>query len=483
LIHGSDIKISTFCLYFLLPSKPSTKTMQVTVPNSAGERKSKGNDDHAHTAGNGVSEVAAATSSKKRKAPPEMLISTGTAATTTPPQAAKRRRFPNQSLQDDLDNMTTDELLNEMDVAAEKGIWDRRCGFMGSTILYRAVREAAQARLVQENLEPNGGGISKAQIVGWIHSSAKFGSCTQYMQTQLEKKSYQCSIARSMQRAGYTRCGDKSCGRHVRWLLPANIEQTYVRSPGHRDTISGKEEDPAGANDNDEDEDDDDNSASQEDRVADGNEKDSDIADDDDDNDDEDGGEGSDGVNGGAWKRIKAEIDALSTEKLLEEFNQAVANDRWDRRCQFVASTVALRAVNEAARAADFRKSAEPDGVSRAQVVDWITESARFGKWAVYMSDKLKPRSYQANIVKSMQLAGYHRSNVKTFGCNIRWYLPDVPVDDEEEEDDNDDDGGGGGGDNNADDDESGSDVQSQGSAAGEKEVHSDNGSGRRFRR
>jgi hypothetical protein len=459
LTHGSDIKISAFSLYFLLPSQPSTKTMQVTV-NIPNERSSENGD--------------AAT--KKRKAPStEMVSSTSPTAERAdmPKELAKRRRFPNQSLQDDLDKMTTDELLNEINTSVEKGNWDRRCGFMGSTILYRAVLEASQARKIQESVKTTDG-VSKAAITAWIHASAKFGYCLQLMQTKLEKKSYQCSIARAMQRAGYTRCSDKSFGRHVRWKLPqANVDQHQQyhglnRSPGPRETDGQQleeEEDEAASDDNDED----DNSegasqddASQEDKVADGNDIDSDD-DDDDDDDDGDGVEGSDGATGGAWKKIKAEIDASSTDMLLEEFDHAIEHNRWDRRCQFVATTVANRAVKEAARAPDFRQCAEPDGVSRAQVVDWITKSNRYGKWAEYMAEKLKPRSYQANIVKSMQLAGFHRSSVKTFGCNIRWHLPDLSALDENVEDDD--------GDDDSDDDDAedggsgtGSDAQSQGS-------------------
>jgi hypothetical protein len=499
LTHGSDIKISAFSLYFLLPSQPSTKTMQVTV-NVQQRQNNKGNDDENSSGEkNGTTAPPAA---KKRKAPPQIISSTlPTAdAATTPPNSAKRRRFPNQSLQDDLDQMTTDELLHEINTTVENGTWDRRCGFMGSTILYRAVREAAKARKIQESVQTTDG-VSKAAITAWIHASPKFAYCLQLMQTKLEKKSYQCSIARAMQRAGYTRCSDKSFGRHVRWKLPSTAangadhqhqqQHGLHRSPGPCETDGQEEEEEEDGEDeaasDDDDDDDDDNSsqddASQEDKVTDGNEIDSDDDDDDDgiDNDDDDEGvEGSeDGATGGAWKTIKAEIDASSTDMLLAEFNQAIVHNRWDRRCQFVAATIANRAVIEAARAADFRQAAEPDGVSRAQVVDWITKSARYRKWAEYMSEKLKPRSYQANIVKSMQLAGFHRSNVKTFGCNIRWHLPDVSaldenidVDDGDDDSADDNDGGGSG---------TGSDAQSQGtrSAADLKQADSsDNDSG-----
>jgi len=144
---------------------------------------------------------------------------------SSPPN--KKSKIPAfKSMQDELENMSTEELLSQLQIADEKDIWDRRCQFMGATLSYRAVREAAQSvelQTAQATASAQAPGISKQEVVQWIQDSEKFAIWSEIMKQKLEPKSYQTNIAKAMQRAGYERSTNVSVGRHVRWYLPADL--------------------------------------------------------------------------------------------------------------------------------------------------------------------------------------------------------------------------------------------------------------------
>lgn len=129
-------------------------------------------------------------------------------------------------MQDELESMSTEDLLSQLAIAHDKDIWDRRCQFMGATISYRAVREAAQStelQTAQSTASAQAPGISKQELVQWIHDSETYRVWADIMQSKLEPKSYQTNIAKAMQRAGYERSTSVSVGRHVRWYLPSDL--------------------------------------------------------------------------------------------------------------------------------------------------------------------------------------------------------------------------------------------------------------------
>ena len=66
-------------------------------------------------------------------------------------------------------------------------------------------------------------GVTKQQVVEWIQESERFRTWVDIMQSKLEPKSYQVSISKAMQKAGYERSTSVSVGRHVRWYLPADL--------------------------------------------------------------------------------------------------------------------------------------------------------------------------------------------------------------------------------------------------------------------
>ena len=223
--HGSTMKFSAFSVYFLLPSHTSTKTLE--LPLKAKQRK--------------------------RKIQPDSVSS-------SPP--SKKSKIPAfKTLQEELENKPTEDLLAQLKIAHEKGIWDRRCQFMGATISYRAVRDAAQSKELQHaqaSASDQAPGISKQELVKWIEASPMYKAWTEIMQMKLEPKSYQTNIAKAMQRAGYERSTTVSVGRHVRWFLPRDIcpraeeeeeekpeevvEKETAEAPTNKETIAPAED-------------------------------------------------------------------------------------------------------------------------------------------------------------------------------------------------------------------------------------------------
>lgn len=212
--HGSALKFSAFSVYFLLPKIESTKTMELPL-------KSK----------------------RKRKVQPDA----STSAAAPPPN--KKSKIPAfKSMQDEIDSMTTEDLLSQLQMADEKDIWDRRCQFMGASLSYRAVRDAAQSaelQTAQATASAQAPGISKQEVVQWIQESDKYETWSEIMKRKLEPKSYQTNIAKAMQRAGYDRSTNVSVGRHVRWYLPADLcprptpESTEGATKDEDDTTKG----------------------------------------------------------------------------------------------------------------------------------------------------------------------------------------------------------------------------------------------------
>ena len=233
LTHGSAVKISAFCLYFLLPeSDPSTEPPTLSITAQPGQNSSKKRSRSAMEASSAF--VEPTLSSSSAGAGGGKKFNRGNAWT---------------SIQEQLDSMSTEDLLQQLNAALEKNIWDRRCQFMGATVAYRAVREAALSPEIQRLATD--GGISKAEVVDWIHASERFKDWAFIMQAKLEPKSYQSSISKAMARAGFERINNKNFGRHVRWYLPADIhenpnrQQIYLESKKHesKDSQEGEEDD------------------------------------------------------------------------------------------------------------------------------------------------------------------------------------------------------------------------------------------------
>jgi hypothetical protein len=61
----------------------------------------------------------------------------------------------------------------------------------------------------------------RSEIMKWIKNSPKYCNWVSEMQSRMEFKSYQSSIGKALNRAGFERTG--TTGRHVRWILPSDI--------------------------------------------------------------------------------------------------------------------------------------------------------------------------------------------------------------------------------------------------------------------
>ena len=175
------VKASSFCFYFLQPSNPSYQT--ISMPSN--HHKS-------------------------------IVIERDNDSIDSPP-CKKRRGF--SGLQAELDLLSTEELLDQLNTAIETKAWERKHQFVGSTLSYRAVMAAAQAPELHELAEKSGGGaLERAQVMDWIAASEQFSKWSQQMLTKVEAKSYQASITNAMVKAGYARTAEK--GRYIRWILP-----------------------------------------------------------------------------------------------------------------------------------------------------------------------------------------------------------------------------------------------------------------------
>jgi len=179
---GAAVRISAFSLYFLLPTTPSTKTMELVVK-------------------------------KKRKN-----------AASSADDKSKRAKFAGSwpTLQKELEKMSTEDLLDQITTAIENNVWDRRSQFVGSTLAYRAVLEAAKDPEIQRIAKD--GGVARGKILEWIADSDQFRDWVQQMLTKLEFKSYQASITKAMIKANFERTG--STGRYIKWILPSALMQS-----------------------------------------------------------------------------------------------------------------------------------------------------------------------------------------------------------------------------------------------------------------
>jgi hypothetical protein len=158
-------------------------------------------------------------SSPKKSKPREHPSS----STTSGGPAAKKAKTVASSggLQSELDQLSTDILLEMMDKAFESGLWERKDQLIGSTIALRAVVSAAEAPEIQEPAIKKPG-VSRTDIMEWIEKSEKYSSWSKQMLAKMEHRSYVASITKSLLKAGWTRTS--GAGRYVKWELPIDTK-------------------------------------------------------------------------------------------------------------------------------------------------------------------------------------------------------------------------------------------------------------------
>ncbi|KAL7581070.1 hypothetical protein ACA910_005873 [Epithemia clementina (nom. ined.)] len=327
LIHGSAVKISAFSLYFMLPEpEPDSvaRTLSIPLPGSGGSKKRSRTamekvDSSATTGANN-------TINSNNNIVPEKASSSGNVSLGDKNTNKKYNRGNAwTSIQEQLDSMTTEDLLQQLNAALEKGIWDRRCQFMGATVAYRAVREAALVPSIQQQATLESGGISKAEVVEWIHASERFKDWATIMQTKLEPKSYQSSISKAMARAGYERINNKNFGRHVRWYIPdgvnINDDRPATTNSSKKRKRDGQDEEEGDGN---RDEDDDDDAANDDEDDGGG--------DDDEEKEDEDGDDDNDEDVKANGRKGKKEYDSKDDETGPDENDEEEDEEKGEIR-------------------------------------------------------------------------------------------------------------------------------------------------------
>jgi hypothetical protein len=195
------IRISSFCLYFLIPDeKPNLRTLEIDI-------------------------ISSKTSNKRRLSGVSTCSSSNVAATTTgiqnkPHLSAMVKR--NKTIQQDIESLSTEELLDLMTEAIEQNVWDRRHQLVGSTLSYRAVLEAAVAPSFENNYE-----LSRTEIMDYIAEMPKFKQFVEQILTKVEAKSYQASVTKAMIKAGFSRTANS--GRYIKWIIPEHLRYNSAK--------------------------------------------------------------------------------------------------------------------------------------------------------------------------------------------------------------------------------------------------------------
>lgn len=109
--------------------------------------------------------------------------------------------------------------------------------------------------------------------------------------------------------------------------------------------------------------------------------------------------------------------------ELLSEFHQAIENDAYERKHALISRAIMVHAVEDICKDEILLKSClENNGLSRAEIMDWIATHEKYSIWVVQQMTKLEMKSYQANLSKVMIQVGYSR--IGTTGRHVKWMLP-----------------------------------------------------------
>jgi hypothetical protein len=82
----------------------------------------------------------------------------------------------------------------------------------------------------------------------------------------------------------------------------------------------------------------------------------------------------------------QTELDDLPTDDLIQMMDKAVSAGLWERRHQMIGTAIANRAVRNAAESPEIQTSAlKGPGVARTEIMDWIEDSDKYGKWVQQM--------------------------------------------------------------------------------------------------
>jgi hypothetical protein len=163
--------------------------------------------------------------------------------------SAKRAATSGSALQQELDNMSTEELLEEMKKAIDSsGEWTVRHRFMGGVLAYRAVQDASRSKKIRAIVQEHGG-IQKKDIIDYIAKNPTYSAWVKHHLGRVEFQSYQALITKVLQKAGYERVGTKKTGRFVRWNLPKSAQEDEAVSDDEMEEAENDIDDNESASD------------------------------------------------------------------------------------------------------------------------------------------------------------------------------------------------------------------------------------------
>ena len=174
--NGTPIRISTYCLYFLLPTDVSDNPVTMAIPNPA---------------------------YKKKPAAPKAIVQPSSGGMA--------------SIYAKLESRSAQELLAEFKAAVESGQWERNHQIMAGVICVHGVKAAARDKAIRK-IARKEGGVRRSAIIDWLENSPEYSMWVTQMKSKVEHRSYQGNVSKALVKAGYTRVG--TSGPFVKWLLP-----------------------------------------------------------------------------------------------------------------------------------------------------------------------------------------------------------------------------------------------------------------------
>jgi hypothetical protein len=193
---------------------PVPKIASSAIPN----KKSKKKKSMTTAAADSSTATATATATTTTTQP--------TSTTTSAGSTIKER---NNTLTKEMEALPVKSLLKIMDDAVSKGLWERKHQIIGSTLCYHAVRSAGSSKEIQQEILDNnttttttttgnnnkdkGPGVSRTTIMEWIENSKQYKIWVQQMLSNMEPRSYQASITKSLLKAGFSRTS--GAGRYM----------------------------------------------------------------------------------------------------------------------------------------------------------------------------------------------------------------------------------------------------------------------------
>jgi FHA domain len=222
--QGSSVRISSYLLYFLLPTDATASPHTISsTPASGGAGHSPKNPTKKRPA-------ASSPHQENKKIKPCSAEDVESARSRGGgPGGATMNAY-----QMELDEMSVQQLLSKFQEAIENDVWDRRTQLLGSSICVHAVQDAARA--LREVARKEGYSLSRKEVVDWIAKSERYSNWVTLSHEKMESRSYISSVTRCLIRSGFVR--NSGQGRYIRWIVPKSLQGGDSKATPGPDTSS-----------------------------------------------------------------------------------------------------------------------------------------------------------------------------------------------------------------------------------------------------